>query len=429
MNIRDRLIERWGMSRIRGNLINNTRRAQKIMPPFVLKGIRFLFWNILFGFISLPLYYFLTLYQLVSGRKIIFYGLVFDRIGHLALETEMFYWKTKDPDFNRDNNIYIGFGYQLPASNRQLLKMYQRKIPIINSMLFEKLMLLTFFRKSKYVYIPCFSSIDFLTGIINRQQGPTISFNHDEQAKGGKILGEMGIGEKDWFVCFFARDHAYLGPGSEHHDHRNSNIDSYLLAAEYIADQGGYAIRMGAKVDKPLSSKKSARIIDYAIDFRSDFMDIYLLAHCKFMLGANSGIACVPAIFGVPVANANVLPIALGTFGNKALYIHKKLRQVETGKYLTFPEIFNSNLATLEFMKDYKNAGVEFIDNSPEEILELTKEMLARVNGKDNELSREEMLLRERYNGYIKPEHPSYDSPAKIAVSFLRTNVDLMEML
>ena len=43
-------------------------------------------------------------------------------------------------------------------------------------------------------------------------------------------------------------------------------------------------------------------MIDYACsDLRSDWMDIFLCAQCRFFIGCQSGLSAVPSVFGVPV--------------------------------------------------------------------------------------------------------------------------------
>ena len=48
------------------------------------------------------------------------------------------------------------------------------------------------------------------------------------------------------------------------------------------------------------------RIIDYATDFQSDFMDLYLSARCTFFIGNNGGMVTLPLIFRKPLVIVNV---------------------------------------------------------------------------------------------------------------------------
>ena len=61
------------------------------------------------------------------------------------------------------------------------------------------------------------------------------------------------------------------------------------------------------KVLKPLKSSNS-KIIDYAnSNLRSDFLDIFIGAHCSFYLGCFGGFSSIPYIFRKPIAGVSLL--------------------------------------------------------------------------------------------------------------------------
>ena len=138
---------------------------------------------------------------------------------------------------------------------------------------------------------------------------PHISFNEKEELKGKKILNEFGIPENAKFVCLIVRDSAYLDryknqtlKDFSYHNYRDGDIDKYLLAAEELTKRGYYVFRMGVKVNKPLKSSNT-KIIDYANSkMRSDFMDIYLGANCRFCISTSCGFDSIPYIFRKPIA-------------------------------------------------------------------------------------------------------------------------------
>ena len=58
---------------------------------------------------------------------------------------------------------------------------------------------------------------------------------------------------------------------------------------------GGWVIRIGDSNLSPLPAL--ANFFDYCrSEMRADWMDIFLLANCRFMLGTNSGPCFVPAL-------------------------------------------------------------------------------------------------------------------------------------
>ena len=58
---------------------------------------------------------------------------------------------------------------------------------------------------------------------------------------------------------------------------------------------------------------RSKDIFDYSFSkFRSDFMDIFLVANCYFYIGGGPGIDALPFLFRKPKLQTNLVPI-LGT--------------------------------------------------------------------------------------------------------------------
>ncbi len=264
---------------------------------------------------------------------------------------------------------------------------------------------------------------------------PQLSFTPEEQVRGVELLKSVGIDPSAEFICFYARDEVYLKtkfPERDwsYHNHRNCDIDNCIPAAEYLAGQGNFALRMGYIVEKPLRCRHP-RVIDYATHHRSDFGDIYLLAKCKFFLGSNSGLASVPLIFNRPVALTNVIDVTGPATGSRDLTIFKKLWFIEEKRFMTFREIFARGVYIWLNVKqytqeEYKQAGIEPIENSADEILALAKEMNERLNGtwvgKD-----EDEELQARFRSLLPPGFPWIGFPGRIGAEFLRQNRQLLD--
>jgi len=379
--------------------------------------LELLFFNFLAGILFLAL----VVIKLITGKKIVFCEFFSSRIGHMACELEIFLRRYKQGGFfNSNNTIYVGFCLHFPIGNRQLLKMYGRHLFIVTNKLFAKL-LNTWIKKTGFYTVLSFYGNEYYE---NNQLKPVLSFTDEEKKQGRKLLSEMGIGEADWFVCFQARDPKYLGPGSEYHDYRDCDIENYLKAAEYIADRGGYAIRIGSVVDKPLSKGRHPNIIDYAVDFRSDFMDIFLLANCKFLLGSTSGPYNVSSVFGVPVACANFIPISFVPYKKSDLFVPKKIFSKAQGRHLTFNEIQDSELMDGYQSEVYKKLGVEVIENSSDEILEMAKEINMRLDGNYVPYVSNEEEYQKKFDAIFKLRRNG--CPTKIGTYFLIKNRDML---
>ena len=170
----------------------------------------------------------------------------------------------------------------------------------------------------------------------------------------------------------------------------------------------------------------SPRVIDYSTEHRTDFLDIYLSGTCKFFLGDTSGIHTVPQALNVPVANANWIPLKFPMVGRLDLLIPKKLWSIEAKRFLTFREIVGSGIDEWIRSELYSEARIELVQNLPEEILALAREMNDRIDGTWVADSEDEEL-QERYRRLFPPGHNAHGSPSRIGAEFLRQNRELLE--
>jgi putative glycosyltransferase (TIGR04372 family) len=270
---------------------------------------------------------------------------------------------------------------------------------------------------------------------------PHLSFTPEEERIGQQKLREFGIPKGAPFICFHARDPAYLEGRKKDGYHvtqdwyyatyRDVNIKNLLPAAEELTKKGYYLIRMGAAVAEPLKTN-NPKIIDYATKYRTDFMDIYLGAKCTFFLIGESGIATIPMIFRRPVAFDNVIPFGHAQVcQDNYLYIPKKLWLTKENRQMTISEIFESGVAWFEFRELYDAMGIEIIENTADEIKSLAIEMEARLKGtwiaqnEDEKLQTEFWALFNPEGPYHKDVHKIVN--ARVGAEYLRQNREILK--
>lgn len=259
---------------------------------------------------------------------------------------------------------------------------------------------------------------------------PQLHFNNEEEELGRALLKKINIKPGMPFVCFHIRDKSYLDamyPNQNwtYHDYRNCSLDNYLPAIKYLASLGIFTIRMGHVVEKKLVSN-NPHIIDYATHFRSDFGDIYLSAKCKFFLASEGGLGNIPWIFNVPVAYSNGAPsMGVSAWRSPDVFIFKKLWSYEKKRLLTFREIIQMQADKWFHTDQYKEAKIEILENTSEEIVSLVKELNARL---DNAwiTTEEEKDLQKKYREIIPNHHRCYNAKSRICTDFLRQNQDLL---
>ena len=357
-------------------------------------------------------------------------GLLFhERIGHLSVNTELFLRRR----IKRDTKVkIIDILLTSTPTNRQLLRMIKRRVFVLESRIWPTIFwVMRKWTNGSEILIDLPQTLNEYEEFNNIP--PQLTFTSEEEAKGQALLQSMGINPDSPFICFYARDNVYLQTVHTYRssaewaylDYRDNNILNCLPSAEYMAAQNIYSLRLGQVVKEALPST-SSRIIDYAADHRTDFGDIYLVAKCKFFLGSSGGILAVSYIFNTPVAHTNVIPLRHIPFEEHDLFIPKKLWNIKEERWFTFSEIIDSGMDIWTNAEWFKDAGVQVIENTAEEILDLAKEMQARLDG-DWVATEENEHLQRRFKSLFPPSHHCHGFPSRIGADFLRKNIGLLE--
>lgn len=349
------------------------------------------------------------------------------RIGEYVLDTEMYFYR-RQIEKNSRRTLDL-FYYILPVCNTQLKLMWQRSYrQYIFGFVYwlRRANAILPYGQAHALERPSAEQIQDILAVIPRH----LNFSDDEERMGGRFLRRMGIGEKDKFFCFHARDAAYLEtvrPANnwDYHDHRDFPVQDYLPAVRELVKRGYFAFRMGAVVEEPLRIN-DPMVIDYALKHRTDFLDIYLSAKCGFFIGCGSGIDEVPKICGRSVGYINFIPYGqIYAWSRTILCIPKKLWLRDQKRFATFGEIFDSWIGIPNHAQDYRRLGIEIVNNTPEEILDFSLELEARANGTWQE-SREDAELQQRFQEISGVRQLNRKITPRIGAAFLRQNRELL---
>lgn len=264
-------------------------------------------------------------------------------------------------------------------------------------------------------------------------QKPPIRFTQKEQEYGQREMRRLGIPPNTPFICFHSRDVSYLRTHQpeinwDYHSYRNADINNYLPAVEKLVNKGYCAIRMGRFVVQEIKTD-SPKIIDYAFNGGTDFLDVYLSAHCRFFMAGSDGLAYMPTIFRRPVIWIDYIPLHALSFHPPLrghLMIPKKLWLIKEKRFLTFNEMLNTKVVGYDRTEDYQKAGIEVIDNPPEEIEDVAIEMEERLNGTWEE-TEEDKELQERFHRLVGVQKGN-DFWGLIGAKFLRNHKKLLEL-
>jgi putative glycosyltransferase (TIGR04372 family) len=353
------------------------------------------------------------------------------RFGELSAQMDYFTRMMVDTKlYHRETHIMFGWD----PCNEQLFKMFMR-LPFINVIRSEWGTRVLFawrplLQKTRFWYRIKWDYAEF--ALFQRVRSP-IEFTPEEHELGRAHLAEMGIGPDDWYVCFHARDDQYLTQWrpevmkhwGERLAFKNTTIENYFSAIDQIVEKGGYAVRIGAAVSTELPERWGDKAIDYATHFRSDFMDIYLLAHARFFVCTSSGPLSVGTVFNVPLLITSHFPYSHTSNLKQDLILPRVVISLKTGDIVPFYEAQKDGF----YVKSLGGTDIEEVDryemleSTANEILEGCKDLIASLEGRP--VNPEALGLQTAYSENYLSHLPDAHLGGKIAPSWAIRHRDL----
>lgn len=387
----------------------------------------------LFCLCLVPALFFVILFRFLKPFIIIRISYINNgRIGEFAGITELSLCE-KDMGINIPNQSFLDIWYYYDeVCNTQLQKMWNRILKIWPSDLSFLIDLINSRLPDGKLYTITMKRGDRDVNNLYELVPPHLSFTLDEEEFGRRKLESMGILPGSLFICFVGRDLNYLKSifpnfDTSYHDYRTTDVKNYLLAAEELTNRGYYAIRMGSVVAESLVIN-NPNIIDYATNGqRNDFMDIYLGAKCHFFISIGTGIDAIPEIFRKPVLYVNYADVEyVPSWDKNNLIIFKKFWLEKEQRFMSFNKIIKSGAGRLHHTSQYVDMGITLIENTPEEIREVTIEMEERLKGTWVTTEEDEDLQRRFWRHFMQSElHGKIYS--RIGAAFLRKYQALLE--
>jgi putative glycosyltransferase (TIGR04372 family) len=257
----------------------------------------------------------------------------------------------------------------------------------------------------------------------NEGRPPLLRLGSEIEARGRAALESIGLPRSSWFVALHIREREPNGFTSGLNAVRNADVCAYYSAIAEIGRRGGWVVRIGDPSMTPLPSIPN--LIDYCHSkIRADWMDIFILARSKFLIGTNSGPAFVPALYGTPALLTNWWPAAERPWHRSDIFIPKLLRQLSDGRYLTLSESLREPLGGCYSRRHLARRGGVFVEEVDSDLIcGATIEMLERLDG-EPQADVEVAVLRERADRVY--EAHKITGMAQLSREFLRRYSELI---
>jgi putative glycosyltransferase (TIGR04372 family) len=323
------------------------------------------------------------------------------RIGHFALNTEISATRAKEKEGRLGRRIINLYCFEsLESANTFLETLWKRTLTCLTGNFGWAVLDIARRVKNQDFFIET-EAID-REGHLARS-APTLKFNDAELKTGEVFLQSIGLDKDSKFVCLNVRDDSFLAKTEpigwhqsrdwSYHNYRDSDIKTYVAAAETLAEMGYTVFRMGAIVKEPLTSTH-CRVVDYATNgMRTEFLDIFLGAHCFFTVSTGSGWDSVPTIFRRRMMFVNQLPVFATSVITLPIVTYPKiLLSAQNKSCLSLEGSIDHEVIDQYTSQTYQDAGVEIRDLSSEELVEAVTEMAQRVEGTFVETSEQEEM-------------------------------------
>lgn len=222
---------------------------------------------------------------------------------------------------------------------------------------------------------PLYRALNFVdTAWSTYKYPPFLKLDDKHFERGQHTLREMGVSTGGWFIAIHVRNN--LSPLANSQSARNADVNSYLPAIREICRLGGYVILMGDKDSKKLAYNIQG-CFDYAhSSYKSEWMDVFLWAKCRFFVGTLSGPLEIPPLFGRPalLTNAPCFGSEASVMRTKTIMMPKLYYDCKKLRHLTFSEILDSPIGWSENHAQLDDIVLE--DNKCEDISNAILEML-----------------------------------------------------
>jgi putative glycosyltransferase (TIGR04372 family) len=399
------------------------RRIRRIPLPALVGKVAIKLLGLGLGFALLPV---TAMLHLAGYRHVTIFT---DRIGHLALEPDCL---LKEQVLGRiPKRKWIMLAPPGRIANEHLLNYWAPHFFIVrNSLACFLIRNMSHWGLMKhdvghYARTVGKAQESFLVYSIWGDRAPLLSLTTEDDAWRNDALKQLGLPDNAWFVCVHAREGGYSPTDEELHAHRNSNIENTIPAIQRVVENGGWVIRIGDHSMKPLPPMQN--VIDYAHHpLKSPQLDLILCASCKYILGSTSGICLVGGLFGVPSAIANMVPTADLWYGPQDISIPKKIWSEKQGKYLSLQESLQYPHGCFRYARQFAAAGLRLIENSPEDIADLSSEMMSRLSAKNFTVP-EDTLTSSMYEAYADERYTSLHSCSHLGAGYFRKHFILAD--
>jgi putative glycosyltransferase (TIGR04372 family) len=231
-----------------------------------------------------------------------------------------------------------------------------------------------------YIYSYPYVCTDFLYNTFVPKKFEYLELDEAVVEKGYKVRQKLGIPDDAKIAILHVREN------SRGQLQRDVNIVNYFDAIKTMISDGYFVIRIGdCKMPSLPLEEFGSNLIDAPYNQNYDpVVEPYFINECEFMISSASGPDEFARCLGkrMVVINGDIhfchLPSEL------ELMAFLKYKHKDTDKYISYQEFLENDYYTPKKTEDFDELGIETEQLTSNEIVAVIKEMIKRVEGKNN---------------------------------------------
>lgn len=392
------------------------------------------------GYAFVPFLFFLKIVmRFVTVRTFVGNSLLF---GHLSLEPEKYLCS-----IDQSAKLYeIGFnGLKIPGNiglvdckqpetkwvfdiwtlgnakiqaNKALVKMWKRNLRVFPTQVIDLMLKANAKFSSPPIIDYRFSTLLSADKYLDESERH-LTFTSKEVNRGNELLLELGVPLSAPYVCIVTRE-----GHEEESSLRNKDINDLSELIQALVNRGIFVIRLGGPNSGALRNS-GGMVIDYAHSkHKSSHGDIFLIAHCRFLISTMTGPDALALAFRKNVLLLDISHYGLLFSGTKLVTWVPSILSKDK-KNLSITEVFNCEAGWFWKDSQFRENGIAVTKSTPAQIATYGIELLDRLESEHPDaLSDLEKKSQTEFQNAMGELGAAWHGPVKCRIpsSFLEQN-------
>ena len=291
--------------------------------------------------------------------------------GSAKIPSEILITQSSTPE-RRLTVDFWSFGKRKSQSNPELVKMWKRQLFVLPSSLIDLMLKANAKFSSPPIVDYRFSTLLSAEKYLDESERH-LTFTSKEVDRGKDLLLELGVPLGAPYVCIVARE-----GDEEESSLRNKDINDLSELIQALVNRGIFVIRLGGP-NSGILRNSGGMVIDYAHSKqKSADGDVFLIAHCRFLISTMTGPDALALAFRKNVLLLDISHYGLLFSGTKLVTWVPSILSKDK-KNLSITEVFKCEAGWFWKDSQFRENGIAVAKSTPAQIAIYGIELLDRL--------------------------------------------------